>query len=512
MSGDILGAVRASSQNLKNAIIRSVTLEQATRTVTIEIVTDNTFTETDKNAATYAVLPAVPKYFKCNVSIIKLSPDCKMVEKKISEAISLNFKAIYVTLKEGDIRVEKTDYGFYYTVAVMRFLQIGQDFCDKINAFLKSNFCGEFRGACVPSERGISDISVEEKQDEIEFQIPVRTFAIEDFGYLEGTKKLTTAVYLADLNFAAEEVVVCGVIEQITERVYTNKKGIQKSFLSLIISDTTASVHITYFIRQKSYEKIKALKVGDSIVCTGSNEIYNGCLRYTANTIDYGKYPKGFVPEKRESKPVPKYYHCVEPQPFSDCEQTDLFTKSVIPECLINNTFVVFDLETTGLNSSPVSGNMDRIIEIGAYKIREGQICESFATFINPQRKLSDDIIRLTGITENMIAGAPVYEDVMPDFYKFCSGSILVGHNIAGFDFKFVEYYCARLGYVLERKIIDTFPLSQELLFLSNYKLNTVAEKFNISFNHHRATDDALATAKIFIELIKLKKSLPKIV
>ena len=77
--------------------------------------------------------------------------------------------------------------------------------------------------------------------------------------------------------------------------------------------------------------------------------------------------------------------------------------------------------------------------------------------------------------------------------------------------YKFVDYFWSSMGFIFERKIIYTLPLSQELLFLSNYKLNTVAEKFNISFNHHRATDDALATAKIFIELIRLKKSLPKI-
>ena len=110
-----------------------------------------------------------------------------------------------------------------------------------------------------------------------------------------------------------------------------------------------------------------------------------------------------------------------------------------------------------------------------------------------------------------MLANAPTYEQAMPDFFKFCYGSVLVGHNIAGFDFKFVDYYCAKLGYMFERRLIDTIPLSQELLFLSNYKLNTVADKFGITFNHHRAVDDALVTAKIFIELIKIKKSLPKL-
>ncbi|MDE5728938.1 MAG: PolC-type DNA polymerase III, partial [Clostridia bacterium] len=151
------------------------------------------------------------------------------------------------------------------------------------------------------------------------------------------------------------------------------------------------------------------------------------------------------------------------------------------------------------------------IIEIGAFKIIGGEIAESFTTFINPGRKLSEEIINLTGITEEMVKDAPSYEEAMPDFYKFCAGSILVGHNVVGFDFKFVDYYWQRLGYNFPRKLIDTIPLSQELLYLSNYKLNTVAERFQITFNHHRAIDDALTTAKIFIELIKMKKSLPKI-
>ena len=207
---------------------------------------------------------------------------------------------------------------------------------------------------------------------------------------------------------------------------------------------------------------------------------------------------------------MPAIYKHIHPQPFVDTEQTDLFNIKVIPECLKKEKFVVFDLETTGLNSSPVTGNMDKIIEIGAFKIENGEIKESFTTFINPQRQLPDEIVKLTGITDEMVRDAPIYEDVMPDFFKFCDGCVLVGHNAASFDFKFVDYYCSVLGYMFERKIIDTYPLSQELLFLSNYKLNTVADKFNVTFNHHRAIDDALATAKIFIELIRIKKSLPK--
>lgn len=513
MNNKILEAIRASSPNLKNSILRTVTVNKILHSVEIEVATDCAFSEVDKHNAEKAVAPFVPEFFTFSLVIVKLSPDCDMVKNKITQAVNLYFKTISVTLNDGDIKVKKTDRGFEYTVAVMPFMQITADICEKITEYLKKHYCGEFYGECVVSNRSTDEIKVEEKSDEIDFEVPVRTFKIEDFEFLEGTKIQTMAIYLADLNFASEDVVICGSIEEIRERTYTNKKGAEKTYLSLAVSDSTATAYVTYFIRQKSYDKIKKLKVGDFIVCTGANEEFRGNLRYTANTIDFGRYPKNFVPERRESKPVPAYYHFVNPQPFSDLEQGDFFTESFIPDCLKQNTFVVFDLETTGLNSSPVSGNMDRIIEIGAYKIENGQITQCFSTFINPQRRLSDEIKKLTGITDDMVQDAPTYEELMPDFFKFCSGSILVGHNIAGFDFKFVEYYCARLGYILERKIIDTIPLSQELLFgLSNYKLNTIADKFNITFNHHRATDDALATAKIFIELIKLKKSLPRLV
>lgn len=511
MKTEVLEAVRKSAPCFKNSILRSVTLFKSENTVKTEIVCDCVFSESDRVCALKAIRKFVPAAFECEVEILKLTPDCKMVRDKIISIISDNFKAVFATLGEDDVNVRATDGGFEYTVALMSYMQNIENFCDTITSKLENYFCGSFRGSVIASGKSAEDIVVDDKPDEVEFEVPIRTFKIRDFEFLEGKEKRDSAVYIADLNFAGDEVVICGTIEDIRERKYTNKQGVEKTYLSIVIGDTTATTIITYFIRQKSRDRIKNLKIGDSIVCFGKNEAYKGNLRYTANIIDFGKIPEHFVPEKKQSKPVPGYYRKVMPQVFNDIEQTDLFSQEFLPKCLTENTFVVFDLETTGLNSSPVSGNMDSIIEIGAYKIIGGAIKESFSTFVNPGKRLSEEIVNLTGITEQMLQGAPTYEEAMPDFYKFANGSILVGHNIAGFDFKFVDYYCARLGYILDRKIIDTIPLSQELLFLSNYKLNTIADKFNISFNHHRATDDALATAKIFIELIKLKKSLPKL-
>ncbi len=511
MTDNILSRIRSVSDNLKNAIIRPLEVDKAARTVGVTVVTDRAYTPDDKSACEKIIRECVPPYFGCRFEISKLSPDCEMVRKKIMESLGRSFKAVYSTISEDDIKVEKTDGGFYYTVGVAGAFFTGNTMCDVITAYLKNCFCGEFSGNCVKSDKR-AEIEIEEDEDEIEFELPVRTFKIRDFEFLEGQDRQSSAIYMSDMNLAGDSVVVCGEILEIRDRTYTNKKGQEKEYLSLVLNDTTATVYATYFVRQRSADKIHTLKAGDYIVCTGKNEEYRGNLRFTAEYIDYGKLPENFTPEKRASKPVPKFYHTVKPEPYSETEQTDLFRqKQPVPDCLKQNTFVVFDLETTGLNSSPVAGNMDKIIEIAAYKIKDGVICESFTTFVNPERRLSEEIIKLTGITEDMLGASPTCEKVLPDFFKFCAGSILVGHNIAGFDFKFVDYYCGRLGYILERKIIDTIPLSQEQLFLSNYKLNTVADKFGITFNHHRAADDALVTAKIFIELIKLKKSLPKL-
>jgi DNA polymerase III epsilon subunit family exonuclease len=509
MTEDFLNEIRALP-NLNRAIVRSVCLHKQEMRVEINLITDMAFTEEDENGANKIARKYVPEEFALSLTITKLTPDEGMVARKILQGLSLYNHALSSLIDEKDIKVERTEGGFYFTISVMLPTANMEDTVKNIVTYLKGQFCGEFSGKCVKSENKIEDLKVEEKPENIEYVIPIRRFNIENFNFLEGTNAISQAVYMADMNFESESVSVCGKIEDIAERKFTKGNGQEKTYYNFTLSDGTATMRATYFTRQKSIEKIKKLQVGESIVCTGRSEIYRGAVRFTANIIDYGCVPKDFVPEKRASKPAPKYYEVVKPEPFSDFTQTDFFTKNEIPDCLKGSEFVVFDLETTGLNSSPSAGNMDRIIEIGAYKIIGGEIKESFTTFINPERKLSEEIITLTGIKPEMLEGAPTYEQVMPDFFKFCQGAYLVGHNIAGFDFKFVEYYCQTLGYTLERKIFDTIPLAQELLFLSNYKLNTVADHFGITFNHHRAIDDALVTAKIFIELVKLKKSLPK--
>ena len=510
MSESFLNEIR-KIPSLSTAIISSVTLIKSRNEVEVAIITDKTYSPEDEVAAEAVARKFVPKLFGCNLMITKLAPDCDMVARKILEIISHTNQRLSAFVTADDVKVHKEDDGFYFTIAVINATAFSVGVISNIVNELKKCYCGQFTGKCVEVPIKLDDIVVEDKPENIKYEIPPRTFEIADFKLLEGTVKHNHAVYIADLNFLSDNVVICGKILDIKDRTVEGASGRQRTMYNFVIDDTTATVRVGYFARQKSIEKIKKLKVGDSVVLTCKTETFNGGIRPTASFVDLGSVPRNFQPEKRASKPVPKYYENIFPQPYADFKQSDFFGEQALPNCLTDNIFVVFDLETTGLNSSPSSGNMDRIIEIGAYKLIDGEIKESFSTFVNPCTKLSSEIINLTGIEQHMVDGAPTFEQVMPDFFKFIDGAYLVGHNIANFDYKFIDHYCSLCGYVTERKLFDTIPLAQSLLRLSNYKLNTVADHFCITFNHHRAVDDALVTAKIFIELIKLKKSLPNL-
>ena len=161
--------------------------------------------------------------------------------------------------------------------------------------------------------------------------------------------------------------------------------------------------------------------------------------------------------------------------------------------------FVAFDLETTGLSS-----RTDRIIEIGAVIMKNGQEIDRFQTFVDPQRPLDKKIVELTGITDDMLHGAPKIEEILPQFLDFIGGRVLVAHN-SDFDTGFIRAECARLGYDYTYTAADTLILSQNLLtHLNKFKLNIVANALSLpEFNHHRAADDAVICGLIMANLMK---------
>ena len=161
--------------------------------------------------------------------------------------------------------------------------------------------------------------------------------------------------------------------------------------------------------------------------------------------------------------------------------------------------YVAFDLETTGLYA-----RRDKIIEIGAVRMKNGQEIARFQTFVDPGCRLEKRTTDLTGITDDMLRGAPKLREALPQFLEFVNGSILVAHN-AGFDTAFIQHACEKLDLEYDLTSIDTLPISQNILtHLHKFTLDTVAKDFEMDdFNHHRAGDDALVCGRIMGKLME---------
>lgn len=164
------------------------------------------------------------------------------------------------------------------------------------------------------------------------------------------------------------------------------------------------------------------------------------------------------------------------------------------PQLILRDaTFIVFDLETTGLDFQS-----DRIIEIGAIKYKNFEPIAEFSTLVQTGIELTDDIIRLTGINPSMLVGQPEITDVLPKFFDFIEGSILVAHN-AEFDIGMVKAAANRVGIDLEWPCFCTLKMARELLpALENKKLGTLAEYYGLTFeSRHRSIGDVKVTGGV---------------
>ncbi len=166
----------------------------------------------------------------------------------------------------------------------------------------------------------------------------------------------------------------------------------------------------------------------------------------------------------------------------------------------LRDKYVVFDIETTGF--SPVQ---NRIIEIGAVKVENGEITDRFSEFVNPRTPIPFEITNLTSITDDMVSGAEDISVILPRFLKFCEGCKLVAHN-AQFDTSFIRENCKREGYPFDYTYLDTLTMSRVLLpGQSKHTLDAVAKTLKVVLqHHHRAVDDAECTALIFLKMIDM--------
>ena len=172
----------------------------------------------------------------------------------------------------------------------------------------------------------------------------------------------------------------------------------------------------------------------------------------------------------------------------------------------IDTTYCVLDLETTGF-----SFRTEKITEVGIMKYKNGEVIDSFETFVNPEKPIPERVVEVTHITDDMVKDAPKIEEVFPKILEFVGDSVLVAHN-ADFDIGFLKHNASVLGYTLDNTYLDTLRLAKELFpDFKKYKLGLIAEKLGIKVEvAHRALDDVDTTVKVFrimLDMLKEKKA-----
>ena len=370
---------------------------------------------------------------------------------------------------------------------------------------LKNSFLAEFNVEFVRKE---DDIPVENAiENNMELMASIKeaeektVYELSDIADIIGKNEYSLAIDYSKLTTVVENVVICGNVTFVQRKTYKRKqtkngetREIERAFYNFSIKNENKVMYCSIFPNQHDEVKGDLIEVGMPVCCYGSFREFNGKLNFTAQTIARCIFKKEEI--KSGFKQVNEMYHTVFPTEYVNMEQADLFE---LEEKSFEGVFVVFDVETTGLDSAK-----DEIIEIGACKIKNGKIVEVFSTFVKPSKKIPAEITDLTGITDEMVKDAPTINYVLPDFYKFCYNATIVAHNLQ-FDMGFIHNAAKRFSYNFNNSTMDTLEMSRSKIGgLKNYKLGTIVAHLGIVLeNAHRAVNDATATAKVFIKLMQ---------
>lgn len=465
-------------------------------------------TEENKKIILENVKNLIGDYVTIELSFTSCPLDKRAIANHTYATIINNFPAISKCFTYDDVTVDISDL---FVTVKLKLTPSSFDYATGLNREslvaekLKESFFADFRVEFDKKEDEVSVQNSIEKNMELMASIKEAeektVYSLTEIADIIGKNDYSIAMDFTKVTTVLENIVVCGVVTSVQRKTYKRNftknnetKEIERTFYNFAIKNENKVLYCSIFPKQHDEMKGDLIEVGMSVCCQGSFREFNGKLNFTANTIARCVFKREEI--KSAYKHVNEEYHTVFPQLYVDYEQGDLFD---IEEKPFEGSFVVFDLETTGLEA-----NKEEIIEIGACKIKNGRIDEIFSTFVKPSKNIPKEITELTGINDEMVKDAPSINYVLPDFFKFCYGSSLVAHNIS-FDISFVHAIAKKLSYNFDHENIDTIELSKKHLpGLKNYKLGTVVEKLGIVLeNAHRAVNDATATAKVFIKLMQ---------
>ena len=445
-------------------------------------------------------------YLKINGNLIvkfkKSFLDERLIKRECLDFIFSNFKAVSTYLTEEQIKIDNQEETVKICFEVAKEIKVyfdGSSIANKLNEYLSQKFISVFEISCIEEEKYRVDSEVGE------VEIPTiaaknMRYSVYDVHQLFGGDIAPSPEFIADNKEPKSGVILAGKISGLQKKSFTRKQGKRAGeegvYYTFTLNDGK-KIDCVYFSTKANVSKMDFLNEGMTVLCLGdikvglSNKLTYYIKRISIAVVDEtSKIP---VKKNIDRKPV------VEIEDFIEQKQENLFTKEIqYNDYIMKNSFVVYDLETTGLDAM-----VDKIIEIGAVKVENGKVTKKFSTFVNPEMHIPEEASNINNITDEMVADAPKIYDALLDFLNFSKGCIISGYNIINFDNKFISKEAKNFNLVFDNEIIDVFNFARQCqLGCKNYKLGTVASFLGIDLQGaHRAYNDAYATAQVLLKL-----------
>lgn len=451
---------------------------------------------------------------------IKGKLDCKfnksyldenIVKQKIHDFFQTNYDSISSCITDNNIGYIRNNIAVEITLYVNETLHKyfkDNDVSENLKKFLQDNFCGEFVcSSQIDNTDDFDEDSLEARAIEIQskLQVQARTprYKVDNVSVVFGSDIMPMPEYIENVKSEKVSLILAGTVEKLEQKEFLprrNKlKGIdeKRKMYKFILNDGTGKINCIHFCTKSSEKHFVLVEEGSYILCLGNYvKRDNGEFQYMIKSLSLCSKTDEVVVYDDEKVPHDSYKF-VHPMPYTRIVQNNIFDiKKQYPDYIMNNTFVVFDVETTGLVP-----DKNEITEIGAVKIVNGEITERFQTLCKPHQSISAEITKLTGITNDMVANEHSPEEIIEDFLLFAGDSVMVGYNV-NFDYQFIQLTAKKVDKLFTNEFRDCMGDAKEKLFLPNYRLGTVVAHLGVTLdNAHRALYDATATAEAFLRL-----------
>ncbi|MEG1499949.1 MAG: exonuclease domain-containing protein [Clostridia bacterium] len=458
---------------------------------------------------------------KINAKIIlkfkKSYLDPEIIEREIVAFLKGNYLSACANLKTCDVKCQKIDGEIQTSISLMQsvYEYFEQNDVKKVLfEFLKKNFIGQFGISFINTNKKEDFAILESRSFELENEIrssvvqKIPRYQVKNVCSIFGNEITPMPEFISNIKKEKDSVILSGAISFFNEKNYIKKREKAKGenakeskLYSFVLKDNSANISCTYFSSVANEKKMSKLCDGTKVLLIGDVRMFNNrpsvYIRSLALCEDGDNENET---SHLDALAKPSEYVKIKPLPFVSKVQANWFDKAVeYNSWIMSKNFVVYDFETTGLDSDNC-----QIIEIGAVKIENGKLTQTFQSLINVHQGLENIIVSITGITDEMLSAAPEAKVVLSDFCVFCGDCVMAGYNSLNFDNKFLQNAAKKFDLIFDNEQIDVLHMAKARVKSGNYKLGTIVGVLGITLNDaHRALNDAIATAEVLLALNK---------